>query len=204
MIADIKQKEALLAKAVPSAMSLRWLSAISGIATGDTVIDLQFDGSAERIAALTAADSPLCIVHSVLNTCSSLPANFVRINAWPGFGQHSVIEAACGNTALQSTATAALATLGLQPKWVADIPGFLSARVVAMIINEAFYTLQEEVSTREAIDTAMKLGTNYPYGPFEWCSMIGAEHVFALLSLLAKTEKRYTPAEGLQKEATQS
>ena len=48
-----------------------------------------------------------------------------------------------------------------------DIPGFISARVVSMIINEAYFALEEEVSSKEEIDTAMKLGTNYPYGPFD-------------------------------------
>ena len=42
-----------------------------------------------------------------------------------------------------------------------------------MIINEAFLALQEGVSTKEEINTAMKLGTNYPLGPFEWVEKIG-------------------------------
>ncbi len=44
---------------------------------------------------------------------------------------------------------------------------------MAMIINEAWHALAEEVSTKNEIDTAMKLGTNYPYGPFEWAEKIG-------------------------------
>ena len=53
-----------------------------------------------------------------------------------------------------------------------------------MIINEAFIALREGVSTKEEINTAMKLGTNYPYGPFEWAGKIGIERVNALLDKL--------------------
>jgi 3-hydroxybutyryl-CoA dehydrogenase len=63
-----------------------------------------------------------------------------------------------------------------------------------MIINEAYLALGEEVSTIPEIDTAMKLGTNYPNGPFEWCDLIGAANVSALLEKLSQQNTRYTPA----------
>jgi 3-hydroxybutyryl-CoA dehydrogenase len=70
-----------------------------------------------------------------------------------------------------------------------------------MIINEAYFALEENVSTKEEIDIAMKLGTNYPYGPFEWCKKIGLKNIAALLAELSQTEKRYQPARLLLKEA---
>ena len=42
-----------------------------------------------------------------------------------------------------------------------------------MIINEAYFTWEAGTSTKEEIDIAMKLGTGYPYGPFEWGEKIG-------------------------------
>ncbi len=66
-----------------------------------------------------------------------------------------------------------------------------------MIINEAWYTLGDDISTKEEIDTAMKLGTNYPYGPFEWGEKIGIERIIELLESLAKTDSRYTVAPAL-------
>ncbi|MEO5650820.1 MAG: 3-hydroxyacyl-CoA dehydrogenase family protein, partial [Ginsengibacter sp.] len=68
------------------------------------------------------------------------------------------------------------------------------ARVISMIINEAFYTLKENVSTKKEIDLAMKLGTNYPFGPFEWAEKIGLENVFNLLKKLSEKEERYIPS----------
>jgi 3-hydroxybutyryl-CoA dehydrogenase len=61
--------------------------------------------------------------------------------------------------------------------------------------------LEEKVSTKEEIDTAMKLGTSYPYGPFEWSRKIGVKNIFELLSVLAKTNARYEPAALLKDEA---
>ena len=86
-------------------------------------------------------------------------------------------------------------------EWVPDIPGFITPRVISMIINEAWFTLDEKVSTKEEIDTAMKLGTNYPYGPFEWGTRIGLKNVYELLTMLSKINSRYTPSSLLQKEA---
>jgi 3-hydroxybutyryl-CoA dehydrogenase len=64
---------------------------------------------------------------------------------------------------------------------VDDRVGLVTPRVICMIINEAYYTVQEGTASREDIDTAMKLGTNYPFGPFEWCQRIGIRNVYELL-----------------------
>ena len=63
-----------------------------------------------------------------------------------------------------------------------------------MIINEAYFTVEDHVSTKAEIDTAMKLGTNYPYGPFEWAELIGTANILALLQKLNTTDSRYQPA----------
>lgn len=64
---------------------------------------------------------------------------------------------------------------------VEDRIGLVTPRIICMIINEAYYTVQEGTATREDIDKAMKLGTNYPRGPFEWCELIGIRNVFEVL-----------------------
>lgn len=76
---------------------------------------------------------------------------------------------------------------------VEDRVGMVTPRVICMIINEAFYTVQEGTATREDIDTAMKLGTNYPMGPFEWCEKLGLENVYELLEAMYNDthEERY-------------
>ncbi|HEX6140195.1 MAG TPA: 3-hydroxyacyl-CoA dehydrogenase NAD-binding domain-containing protein [Candidatus Limnocylindria bacterium] len=60
----------------------------------------------------------------------------------------------------------------------------IGARVLATIVNEAASAVEEGVATPEAIDTAMRLGTNYPSGPLEWGERIGLSHVVHTLDAL--------------------
>jgi 3-hydroxybutyryl-CoA dehydrogenase len=67
-----------------------------------------------------------------------------------------------------------------------DVPGLVVARTVAMLVNEAADAVQQRVCDEAGADVAMKLGTNYPAGPFEWLSQVGAgatvqliEHLFS-------------------------
>jgi 3-hydroxybutyryl-CoA dehydrogenase len=66
-----------------------------------------------------------------------------------------------------------------------------------MIINEAFIALEEGVSSVKEIDTAMKLGTNYPFGPFQWAQEIGLQRIVTLLNRLSETQTRYAPSKEL-------
>jgi 3-hydroxybutyryl-CoA dehydrogenase len=85
---------------------------------------------------------------------------------------------------------------------VDDRVGLVTPRVICMIVNEAYYTLQEGTATRQDIDLAMKLGTNYPYGPFEWCDRIGLKDVYELLDAVYKDTKdeRYKISALMKKE----
>jgi len=76
----------------------------------------------------------------------------------------------------------------------------VTPRVISMIINEAYFALDEGISSKEEIDTAMKLGTNYPYGPFEWSEKIGLKKIYDLLIALTTTNSRYKPAPRLEQE----
>ena len=86
---------------------------------------------------------------------------------------------------------------------VADSVGLVTPRIICMIINEAYYTVEEGTATRTDIDLAMKLGTNYPYGPFEWGNKIGLEHVYDLLKAVheASNDERYLICPLLKQEA---
>ena len=126
---------------------------------------------------------------------------FIRINAWPVFLKRNIAEVSIADEVNKNKAEKILSLLNRKAEWVPDVKGFISPRIVSMIINEAYFTLEENVSTKEEIDIAMKLGTNYPFGPFEWSKKIGLENIAALLTELSLTEKRYQPASLLLKEA---
>jgi len=85
---------------------------------------------------------------------------------------------------------------------VADRVGMVTPRIICMIINEAFYTVQEGTASPEDIDLGMKLGTNYPMGPFEWLGKIGVSNVYELLEALYEDtkEERYIISAALKQE----
>lgn len=85
---------------------------------------------------------------------------------------------------------------------VDDRVGLVTPRVICMIINEAYFTIQEKTATREDIDVAMKLGTNYPFGPFEWCERIGIKNVYELLHAMYEDtrDERYKICPLLKRE----
>ncbi|MBU6428846.1 MAG: 3-hydroxybutyryl-CoA dehydrogenase [Cyanobacteria bacterium REEB65] len=59
--------------------------------------------------------------------------------------------------------------------------GPISSRIVAMIVNEAFFALGEGVASESDIDLAMRLGTNYPEGPLAWARRLGLPKVARVL-----------------------
>lgn len=73
---------------------------------------------------------------------------------------------------------------------------YIVCRILAAIFNEAGLALDDGVATADDIDTAMKLGTNYPRGPIEWSSSVGHERVRALLCGLDDSveDGRFRPA----------
>jgi 3-hydroxybutyryl-CoA dehydrogenase len=134
------------------------------------------------------------------DACSHETAqNIIYINGWVSFLQCPVWEAA-GN--LTDQAADILNKLNKKIIMLPDNTCFISNKTVAMIINEAYFALGDEVSDKTSIDAAMKMGTNYPYGPFEWAQKIGVKNIYSFLKQLSKTDRRYTPAPALAKEAT--
>jgi 3-hydroxybutyryl-CoA dehydrogenase len=197
-------KEELLQQGFDEKADIEWMSDINAF-TGNTnvFIDLLFDTDRnKRIGILKNLNAELIIVNDVIETTENLTKKFIRINGWPTFLKRSVTEASCNDESVKSKAEEVLNYFNKKIEWVPGTPGFITARVICSIINEAYFSLEDEVSSREEIDTAMKLGTNYPYGPFEWSRLIGIKNIYALLNCLSKKNKRYQPSDLLKKEAT--
>ena len=145
-------------------------------------------------------DKPV-FINSVSATLKEIkaPGNVIRINGWSGFLARPVWEIA---GSLSTAHDAILAALQKKSFDTPDEPGFVSARIISMIINEAYFAMEENISTENEIDIAMKLGTNYPYGPFEWSRRIGVKNIYALLVSLYKNDIRYKPSSLLKQKAT--
>ena len=73
-------------------------------------------------------------------------------------------------------------------------------RIVATLVNEAAFAVEEGVAAPDDIDTAMRLGLNHPRGPFEWLERTGAKPILATLNGLSEAlgPARYHPAALLQ------
>jgi len=93
------------------------------------------------------------------------------------------------------------AKIGKTPVEVYEYPGFVTTRAIVPLLNEAMYILLEGVATAKDIDTAMKLGYNFAYGPLEMADMMGLDEVLAWMETLWKTlgEPRYRACPILRK-----
>jgi 3-hydroxybutyryl-CoA dehydrogenase len=87
--------------------------------------------------------------------------------------------------------------------WARWPHGWIVARVLSALINEAYFALGEGVATPEGIDTAMQLGTNYPKGPLAWADDVGLPLVVETLLALEEwyRDGRFAPAPRLRARA---
>jgi 3-hydroxybutyryl-CoA dehydrogenase len=159
----------------------------------DAYIDLLFEADPERIKVLAGLLPSPIFINSVIHTLTGIHSAFIRINGWPGFLESPLLEASANEDSIEK----AKRIFGEQMIFVKDVPGFVTPRIISMIINEAYYTFGAGTSSREEIDTAMKLGTGYPMGPFEWSEKIGLFRVGALLTALGKVDPLYVVAPNL-------
>ncbi|WP_432195745.1 3-hydroxyacyl-CoA dehydrogenase [Streptomyces sp. bgisy027] len=93
--------------------------------------------------------------------------------------------------------------LGKDVSVIGDVPGMIVARTVARIVDLAHDAVAKGVATVEDIDTAMRLGVNYPMGPFEWSRRLGRGWAYDLLDELHVREPsgRYAPSLALYRHA---
>ncbi|MFE6842045.1 3-hydroxyacyl-CoA dehydrogenase [Streptomyces sp. NPDC057686] len=91
--------------------------------------------------------------------------------------------------------------LGKQVSVIGDVPGMIVARTVAMLIDLTADAVARGAATAEDIDTAMRLGVNYPLGPSEWHGRLGRDWAYDLLHHLDERcpGGRYAPSLALFK-----
>lgn len=101
-------------------------------------------------------------------------------------GSHALAWAcaAGASPAWRARVPAYLAAAGYLPRELADAAGLVVARTIAMLVNEAADAVQNGVCTAEGADAAMKLGVNYPAGPFDWLACWPATRIVEVLDHL--------------------
>ncbi len=130
----------------------------------------------------------------------------VGFGALPGFLDRPLVEVA--PTVFSPPETIEVVktffrSLGKEIEIVQDRVGMILPRILCQIINESVFALQDDVASPVDIDTAMKMGVNYPLGPIEWADRIGFKNVYAVLSALEDDmrEDRYRVAPLLKQMA---
>jgi len=181
----------------------------------DVVIEttnLDKEEKKRRVEEIEASVSPTTLILSTTLGVTATevaswlyhPERLIGFGTFANFRKGSLIEVALPLQADASYLQAATDTFSFihqDIEVVEDEVGFVFPRILSMIVNEAAYALSEQTAEAEAIDVAMKKGTNYPMGPLEWANEIGLDDIFAVLSGLYRElgEERYRPAPLIRK-----
>lgn len=163
----------------------------------DCIFDLNFDDDISNLSIYAGLkDKPVFVSAAKLSLNEAVYASGAKvkcmlfgINAIPGFLAQPKWEVSVYRKFQTPELDKLMKKLGVDYLPVEDRVGMIKPRIIFMIINEACYTLQEGTASIEDIDMGMKLGTNYPYGPFEWCDKIGITPVFETLAALYEDTK---------------
>lgn len=144
------------------------------------------------VSALTASVNEIA-------SWTRAPQRVAGFGLLPPLAEAGMAELAAGLNTSELTMQRAAAfwrAVGYQPAVVADGPGLVRGRMIACIVNEAAGALQDRIASPHDIDTAMKLGANYPHGPLEWADHLGLDVVLRMMTALHEEwgEDRYRPA----------
>lgn len=167
----------------------------------DVIFDLNFDDDPENLAAYAELkDKPVfvsAVKHQLAESMYISPEKIrcllIGMNCLKTFINREKWELSLLHKPQEEKVRDLLSKLGLEAEFVEDRVGMVTPRILMMIINEACYTLQEGTAGIEDIDQGMKLGTNYPKGPFEWADEIGISDVYETLAAMYEDtgEERY-------------
>jgi 3-hydroxybutyryl-CoA dehydrogenase len=147
--------------------------------------------------------SSLCISVSEQASYSKYPARIIGIGLYNTFSNSKLVEIAPSKITdikILENAESFMKEINANYVNVPDKAGLVFPRILSMIINEAAQVYSDNVASRDDIDTAMKLGTNYPYGPLEWADKLGIDLFYNILTALQRDfgEDRYRPHPSLK------
>ena len=190
VLANVEQQDEIASKNTNQDAELVFVKDFSEFEPNDNYDAIFYLSENDGVMDVEKFGGPV-FINSVIETLEQkkLPSNFSRINGWPGFLKRQTWEVASNYKVI---AGKVFENLGWDIVFVKDEPGLVATRVISRIINEAFFALEDGVSTMDEIDLAMKLGTNYPYGPFEWQNKIGLQNIYNLLKSLSVKDKCYS------------
>lgn len=155
----------------------------------DLILDLNADERNNPLELYQSLKDQCLMVSAVKKSLAQMGAEYAQpipftligLNALPTFINRELAEVSLFNQNELSKASAFFNQFNWKFRIVSDRVGLVTPRIILMIINEACYTVQEGTASMEDIDISMKLGTNYPFGPFQWADRIGIKNVYETL-----------------------
>jgi 3-hydroxybutyryl-CoA dehydrogenase len=153
--------------------------------------------------AVIAVMHPLVSI-SEFGTLSGNAARVIGLQCPLPFMHDKFFEVSLGLDTAPETAGTIIAFLkGLHYHWTIapETPAGIALRIIACMINEAAFCLQENMAPVQDMDIGMHLGMSYGAGPFQYADRMGVGQVLAVLEYLqAETgDPRYRPAYLLKK-----
>ncbi len=151
-----------------------------------------------KLQILKAVDEPMAangilasntssISITVLGAATSRPESFLGMHFMNPVPMMKLVEVIRGHKTSEATTSAICELsrkLGKIPVEANDYPGFVANRILAPMLNEAFYCVMEGVAEVEAIDEVITLGLNHPMGPLALADFIGLDVCLMILEVL--------------------
>lgn len=170
----------------------------SGVAKADLVVEAATENIDLKLAIFRQLDESAPAGALLASNTSSISiTKIAAVTKRPGLviGMHfmnpvpvmKLVEIINGYATTEKTTAAIVElsqALGKTPCVVNDYPGFIANRILMPMINEAIYSLYENVASVEAIDTVMKLGMAHPMGPLQLADFIGLDVCLSILNVL--------------------
>lgn len=198
VIGDNKRAEELKLK-IPKEARVNFVEVINGANpdSAEVIFDLNFDDNPSNLAVyFSMKDKPIIVsavkkqmAEAAFSLGVKIDCKLIGMNCLPTFINRNKTEISLLNKNDKSVAEHVFKQLNWEFLLVEDRVGMVTPRIVFMIINEACYTLQEGTASVNDIDSGMKLGTNYPFGPFEWADKIGIKDVYETLIAIYEDTK---------------
>lgn len=180
-----------------------------GLKWADVIFDFVSAATPEALIAYEQISAPVFLdttftTLSAIVKAAGLKKIIFGFCGLPTFVNRELLEVSIANTSDEIVLKEWSVAVDTKYSLVKDQVGFITPRIICMIINEAYFTVEEGTATRGDIDLAMKLGTNYQFGPFEWAAKIGMQNVVRILDTAHRSsgDERYQACNLLRAEAT--
>jgi len=188
---------------------LRGTTSLEDLADCDIVIEAiveNLEAKKETYAALDRICKPETIFCSNTSSLTIIEMSMATKRADRFAGLHffnpvpvmklvEVVQTILTSAETQKAVYAFAQSLGKEPIAASDNSGFIVNRLLVPYLLDAIRALEEGVGSVEDIDKGMRLGCNYPMGPFELLDYVGIETAYYISEIMFNEyrEKRYAP-----------